>query len=50
MEIETIEVREFTPSQGLTSVEATALLEKWGRNELEEKKKSHVRDSSFVCY
>eukprot|EP01040_Poterioochromonas_malhamensis_P007402 gene7402-7984_t len=31
--------KEFTPSKGLTSEEAKVLLEKWGRNELMDKKK-----------
>ena len=36
-------VKLFTPSKGLTSAEAARLLQEWGRNELEEKKKSKVR-------
>ena len=34
--------KEFVMSKGLTSSEAAALLEKWGRNELEEKNKPKV--------
>jgi H+-transporting ATPase len=34
---------EFTPSHGLTSSEAEALLAKWGRNELIEKSKTKLR-------
>lgn len=35
-------VKEFVPSKGLTTFEAQQLLQKWGRNELEDKKKSKV--------
>jgi hypothetical protein len=35
-------VKAFVPSKGLTSVEAQSLLEKFGRNELPEKKKPKV--------
>ncbi len=35
-------VKEFVASKGLTSFEAQQLLQKWGRNELEDKKKSKV--------
>jgi hypothetical protein len=34
--------KEFVPSKGLTTFEFQQLLEKWGRNELEDKKKSKV--------
>lgn len=34
--------KEFVPSKGLTTFEAQQLLQKWGRNELEDKKKSKV--------
>jgi len=33
----------FVASRGLTSAEAAQLLERWGRNELEEKNKPKVR-------
>lgn len=32
--------KEFTPSKGLTTEEAARLLQQWGRNELEDKKKA----------
>jgi hypothetical protein len=35
-------VKDFVPSKGLTTQEAAELLQKWGRNELEDKKKSKV--------
>ena len=35
-------VKEFIPSKGLTLEEAASLLEQWGRNELEDKKKPKV--------
>jgi hypothetical protein len=35
--------KEFVASHGLTSSEASALLARWGRNELEEKSKPKVR-------
>ncbi len=34
--------KDFVPSKGLTTFEAQQLLQKWGRNELEDKKKSKV--------
>lgn len=34
--------KEFVPSKGLTTFEAQQLLQKWGRNELEDKKKSKI--------
>jgi hypothetical protein len=37
---------EFTPSKGLTSVEAEKKLLEWGRNELEDKKTPKVK----FCY
>jgi hypothetical protein len=36
------ERKEFVASHGLSSAEAAALLEKWGRNELEEHHKPKV--------
>lgn len=36
-------VKDFVPSKGLTTAEAQELLQKWGRNELEDKKKAKVR-------
>lgn len=43
MEIETSEKKKGPEiSVGLTTIEAEYLLQQWGRNELEEKKKSHV--------
>ena len=42
MDIEAVEIKAFSPSHGLTASEAAILLEEWGRNELEEKKKSNV--------
>ncbi len=38
--------KEFIPSKGLSSEEAKVLLEKWGRNELTDKKKPKVSCSS----
>lgn len=35
-------VKDFVPSKGLTQADAAELLLKWGRNELEDKKKSKV--------
>jgi hypothetical protein len=35
-------VKSFVPSKGLTSEEAEQLLAKWGRNELEDKKRPKV--------
>ncbi|KAJ1395842.1 putative P-type H+-ATPase, partial [Ochromonadaceae sp. CCMP2298] len=37
---EGVEQRDFTPSKGLTTAEAEALLQQWGRNELQEKSKA----------
>ena len=46
------ENKEFIPSVGLSTAEAEDLLRQWGRNELEEKKKSYVSilsvNSKFV--
>jgi len=42
MEEEHGKPKEFTPSKGLTTFEAQQLLQKWGRNELEDKKKSKL--------
>lgn len=39
--------KEFVPSHGLTSSEATALLARWGRNELEEKNKPKVKFAGY---
>lgn len=49
MEIE-IENREFSPSKGLSTAEAQDLLRQWGRNELEEKKKSYVRNKHLLLF
>jgi hypothetical protein len=38
--------KEFVPSKGLTTEEARQLILKWGRNELEDKKKAKV----FIIY
>jgi len=43
METEIVENKVFTPSVGLTTYEADMLLHQWGRNELPEHHKSHVR-------
>ena len=43
MEEEGVEQKSFTPSKGLTTAEAETLLEKYGRNELEE----HVKPKVF---
>lgn len=42
-------VKEFVPSKGLTTFEAQQLLQKWGRNELEDKKKSKVVFRFNIC-
>lgn len=43
-------VKDFTPSTGLTSAEARDLLEKWGRNELADKKKPKVSVGMHCTY
>jgi hypothetical protein len=50
MEEEHGKPKEFTPSKGLTTFEAQQLLQKWGRNELEDKKKSKVKKISPACF
>ncbi len=42
--------KDFVPSKGLTTFEAQQLLQKWGRNELEDKKKSKVRSQNYFCF
>jgi hypothetical protein len=43
-------VKSFAPSKGLTTQEAEQLLEKWGRNQLEDKKRPKVRLFFPVSY
>ena len=51
METEIVETKIFTPSTGLGTFEADQLLQQWGRNELEEHHKSHVRiDLVLILY
>lgn len=51
METEIVETKVFTPSTGLGTFEADQLLQQWGRNELEEHHKSHVRiDLDLILY
>ena len=38
--------KDFVVSKGLTSAEAAQLLQKWGRNELEDKQKPKVK---YIC-
>jgi hypothetical protein len=49
MDTEELVVKEFTPSKGLSGAEAAALLEQYGRNELEEKVKKKVCVCVCVC-
>ena len=39
--------KDFVPSKGLTTFESQQLLVKWGRNELEDKKKSKVSCGTY---
>jgi hypothetical protein len=47
---EGVEQKDFVVSKGLTSQEAAALLETWGRNELQEKSKAHVNKLHCIIY
>eukprot|EP01039_Chlorochromonas_danica_P000184 gene184-194_t len=43
-------VKDFIPSKGLTEGQARELLLKWGRNELEDKKKAKVKSFVYVQF
>jgi hypothetical protein len=45
-----VEQKSFTPSKGLSTSEAEALLMQWGRNELREKSKAKVTIRSIQTH
>jgi hypothetical protein len=50
MEDEDEESKPFLPSHGLTTAAANTLLEKWGRNELEEHHKPKVQSFTLLIF